>query len=161
MNNPVRNRSLQAAMAAVAGLMLVAPAMAEVKADGGWVRASAPGSKTTAAYLTLTNTGTEQRRLMKITSTVSDDVSVHRTSVTAQGNMRMWPMAVVAVEPGQTLKLEPGGIHVMINALKAPLVAGQKVPLTMKFDGGEAEFTLMLEVRPLVPMEMDMGMKMD
>jgi copper(I)-binding protein len=37
----------------------------------------------------------------------------------------------------------------MLNALKTPLVAGQRVPLTMKFDGGEAEFTLVLEVRPL------------
>jgi copper(I)-binding protein len=39
----------------------------------------------------------------------------------------------------------------MFDALKSPLVAGQKVPLTLKFDGGEPEFTIQLEVRPLVP----------
>jgi copper(I)-binding protein len=124
---------------------------AEVKAVDGWARATPPGSKVGAAYLTFTNTGSEQRKLLKITSTISDEVTLHRTSVTSQGTTRMWPMAVLAVEPGETLRLEPGGIHVMFNALKSPLVAGQKVPLTIKFDGGEPEFTLLLEVRPLVP----------
>jgi copper(I)-binding protein len=76
-------------------------------------------------------------------------VSIHCTSITETGVARMWPMAVLAVDADTTLRLEPGGLHVMFNALKAPLVAGQKVPLTMKFDGGEPEFTLMLEVRPL------------
>src|SRR5690606_34577970 len=93
----------------------------------------------------------EERKLLRITSPVSDAVSLHRTSMTAQGVSRMWPLAVLAVEPGQALHMEPGGVHVMFTALRAPLVAGQKVPLTLKFDGGEPEFTLLLEVRPLVP----------
>lgn len=136
---------------AIASLAWSGWAAAEVKASGGWARATAPGTKVAAAYLVLTNTGAEERKLMKIVTTVSDEVSVHRTSVDSQGVTRMWPMSVLAVPAGETLRLEPNGLHVMINKLKAPLVAGQKVPLTMKFDGGEPEFTLMLEVRPLVP----------
>jgi copper(I)-binding protein len=151
MNNPIRMRAPAAVLAAVAGLALTVPVAAEVKAVDGWARATPPGSKVGAAYVTFTNTGSEQRKLLKITSTISDEVTLHRTSVTSQGTTRMWPMAVLAVEPGETLRLEPGGIHVMFNALKSPLVAGQKVPLTIKFDGGEPEFTLLLEVRPLVP----------
>jgi copper(I)-binding protein len=151
MNNLKRCRYVAAAVLAAGVLIQAVPAAAEVKASEGWARATTPGARVGAAYFVLTNTGEEQRKLLKITSPVSDNISVHRTSITPQGTARMWPMAVLAVEPGETLRLEQGGLHVMFNALKVPLVAGQKVPLTMKFDGGEAEFTLVLEVRPLVP----------
>jgi hypothetical protein len=149
MNN-VRRLIGSIALAATS-LALVATANAQVAAASGWARATTPGAKVAAAYLTLTNSGAQSRKLLKITSTVSDAVSIHQTSITAQGTARMWPMAVLAVAPGQTLRLEPGGMHVMLGDLKAPLIAGQKVPLTMKFDGGEAEMTILLDVRPLVP----------
>ncbi|HUG73049.1 MAG TPA: copper chaperone PCu(A)C [Steroidobacteraceae bacterium] len=151
MNNPIQPgiRLAGTALAVVLGLGLAAPAVAEVQASDGWVRATAPGAKVAAAYLTLRNTGDEDRKLLKIVSPVSDEVSIHRTSITETGVARMWPMALLAVDAGTTLRLEASGLHVMLNALKTPLVAGQKVPLTMKFDGGEAEFTLVLEVRPL------------
>lgn len=146
MNTALRIRAL-AALAL--GLALPSLAPAEVKASAGWARATTPGAKTAAGYLTFTNSGAEERRLLKIVSPVSDDVSLHRTSIDEKGMTRMWPMAVLAVQPGETLRLEPGGIHVMFGALKTALVAGQKVPLTIKFDGGEPEFTVQLEVVPL------------
>jgi copper(I)-binding protein len=152
MNNasaPIRIRLPGAVLAAVLGLALAMPASAEMKASDGWVRAPAPGARAATAYLTLTNTGDEERKLMKIVTTVGDEVSIRRSSFAETGVERLWPMAVLAVDPDTTLRLEPGGLLVMLNALKTPLVAGQKVPLTMKFDGGEPEFTLMLEVRPL------------
>lgn len=138
------------ALAALAlGLVLPGMAAAEVKASNGWARATPPGAKTAAGYLTFTNSGDEERSLLKIVSPVSDEVSLHRTSIDEKGMTRMWPMAKLALEPGETLRLEPAGIHVMFGALKTALVAGQKVPLTIKFDGGEPEFTVMLEVVPL------------
>lgn len=150
MNNAYRTRRLALLTAALA--LGTAPfAAAEVKVVEGWARATTPGAKVAAAYLTLSNSGDEERKLLKIVSPVSDEVSIHRTSVTNEGVARMWPMAVLAVDAGETLRMDPGGLHVMFNALKTPLVAGQKVPLTLKFDGGEPEFSVMLEVRPLVP----------
>src|SRR5690606_12022491 len=150
MNNATRTRGL-ALILALASAAAAPFASAEIKAQDGWARATTPGATVGAAYLTLANSGDTERKLLKITSPVSDAVSLHRTSMTAQGVSRMWPLAVLALEAGQTLSMEPGGVHVMFTALRQPLVAGQKVPLTMKFDGGEPEFTLLLEVRPLVP----------
>lgn len=147
MNTAIRIRSLGALVGL--GLALSGPAAAEVKGSAGWARATTPGARVAAGYLTLTNSGEEERRLLKIASPVSDEVSLHRTSITETGVARMWPLAKLAVPAGETLRMDPGGIHVMFNALKAPLVVGQKIPLTLKFDGGEPEFTLLLEVRPL------------
>ena len=145
MNNAIRNRTL----ATLAVLALSLPATAQVTATAGWARATPPGAKVAAAYLTLANSGEEESRLLKVTSPVSDQINLHRTSITETGVARMWPLALLAVPAGGTLHMDPGGVHVMFNALKAPLVAGQKIPLTLKFDGGQPEFTVMLEVRPL------------
>src|SRR5687767_5399522 len=151
MNNALRPPRAGAAVLAALLMTVAGTAAAEIKASNGWVRATPPGSNVAAAYLTLTNTGDEERRLLKIVSTVTDEVTLHRTSITSEGVTRMWPLGVLALAPRETLKLEPNGVHVMFNALKAPLIAGQKVPLTIKFDGGEPEFTVLVEVRPLVP----------
>jgi copper(I)-binding protein len=99
----------------------------------------------------LTNKGTEARSLLKIVSPVSDKVSLHQTSMDPQGVSRMWPVAKLELQPGESVRFEPGGRHVMFDDIKAPFVAGEKVPLTLKFNGGEPEFTIDLEVRPLVP----------
>jgi copper(I)-binding protein len=66
MNNAqtaIRIRLPVAALAAVLGLALAMPAIAEVKAGDGWARATAPGAKVAAAYLTRTHPGDEQRTL--------------------------------------------------------------------------------------------------
>lgn len=148
-------RGLLAAMAVSAATMLSAPAAAQVGAEGGWVLATPPGAKSAAAYLVFTNKGEEPRKLLKIVSTVSDQVSMHASSIDAQGVARMWPLSGLEIGPGEVVRFEPGGRHVMLDALKAPLVAGGKVPLTLRFDGGEPEFTILLEVRPLVPAAAD------
>lgn len=148
MNTAFRTRAL-----AALGLALPAMASAEVQATGGWARATTPGAQTAAGYVTFTNSGDEERSLLKIVSPVSDQITLHRTSIDENGMTRMWPMAKLVVPPGETLRLEPGGIHLMLGALKTALAPGQKVPLTLKFDGGEPEFTIQLEVMPLTALE--------
>ena len=149
MNTAHRIRTVAVAALAMTGLVLSAPALADVTASEAWARATPPGAKSGAIYLTLVNPANEERKLLKIVTPLSDEVMVHQTSVTELGVARMWPMAWLNVDAGQTVKMQPGGLHVMVNALKTPLVAGQKFPLTLKFDGGEAEFTVQVEVRPL------------
>src|SRR5688572_558572 len=107
MNNAIRRRCALPALIGAVGLLATGVAAAEVKATEGWARATTPGAKSAAAYITFTNTGTEQRKLLKIVSTVSDEVSIMRTSITETGATRMWPMAVLAIEPGETLRMQP------------------------------------------------------
>jgi periplasmic copper chaperone A len=131
--------------------LFAAAAMADVVGSDGWSRATPPGAKQAVGYLVLTNNGSEQRKLLKITSTISDEVSIHRSNISSQGVAQMWPVGFVRLEAGETMRFDPSGYHVMFTGLKKPLKAGDKVPLVLQFDGLEKPFTVMLEVRPLVP----------
>jgi periplasmic copper chaperone A len=139
------------ALAAILGLTLAAPAMADVVGSAGWSRATPPGAKEAVGYLVLTNNGDEERKLLKITSPVSDRVGIHRSTVDSQGVARMWPVGSVTLAPGESLRFEPSGLHVMFSELLKPFKAGEKIPLTLQFDGFEKPFTVLLEVRSLVP----------
>jgi copper(I)-binding protein len=48
--------------------------------------------------------------------------------------MKMRPVKAIEVAPGEPAVLKPGGLHVMLMGLKAPLVKGQSFPLTLVFE---------------------------
>ena len=110
-----------------------------------------PGASVGVGYMVVTNTGTERRTLLRITSPVCDTVMLHQSSIDANGLARMWPVASLALGPGEAVRFEPNGRHVMFSDLNSPFMAGTTVPLTLEFDGGEKAVTVQLEVRPLVP----------
>lgn len=132
-------------------LFLSLPAGAEIVAVEGWARATVPGATSAAGYLILTNTSDGERKLLRLTSTVTDEVSLHQSSVDANGVSRMWPIAALELKSGEQVHFAPNGKHVMFRNLNAPLVAGTTVPLTFQFDKGEAPVTVLLQVKPLVP----------
>ena len=48
----------------------------------------------------------------------------------------------LAIEPGKTVKLAPGGYHVMLTDLKSPLKQGDKLPITLEFEkAGKVQVT--------------------
>lgn len=130
-------------------LMAASPVFAAVEATEGWTRATPPGTKVAVGYFTLRNTGKGRRELLKITSPLAGMVSLHQTSVDARGVSRMWPVGKLALAPGQVLRFEPMGTHVMLEGLVEGLRAGARVPLTLVFQD-EAPVTVQLDVRPLV-----------
>jgi periplasmic copper chaperone A len=144
-------RMVVLALAATSGLLHTLPAAADVVGEAGWTRATPPGVSVGVGYLVLTNKGTETRKLLRIVSTVSDRVTLHQSSVDSQGVARMWPLAGIELRPGESMRFDPNGRHVMFTDLKSPFVAGTRVQLQLQFDGGEKEFTVLLEVQPLVP----------
>jgi hypothetical protein len=97
-------------------------------------RPTAPGQPTGGGYLTVTNRGTAPDRLVGASApSVAQAVEVHEMRL--EGNvMRMREIGTLELPPGKTVKLEPGGLHLMIMGLKGPLAAGQHVPLTLTFE---------------------------
>ena len=137
------------AVALVPGLLLGGLAQAGIESSEAWTRATPPGTKVAVGYLTLRNTGKVKRELLKITSPAAQAVSLHQTSVDANGVSRMWPIGKLELAPGEVLRFEPNGRHLMLEGLGASLVAGKRVAVTLVFEQ-EAPVTVQLEVRPLV-----------
>ena len=125
--------SLSRKLLPLAGILLFgAPAIAgEIVADHPWSRATPPGASTGAFYVTLTSPDGD--RLVGATSPASSGASVH--DMTMDGNiMRMREVVGgLTLPPGQAVALQPGGYHIMLTGLKAPLKRGETVQLHLTF----------------------------
>ena len=61
-------------------------------------------------------------------------IQIHMTEMT-NGVMSMKEVeGGIEIPAGGTIQLEPGGNHVMLMGLKAPLVEGETLPLTLVFE---------------------------
>src|SRR5476649_307499 len=137
-----------ACAALVAGL-LAAPARAqEVKAGDltithAWSRATPGGAKVAGGYLTIENKGSTADRLIGGSGDVTDLIEVHEMT-TSNGVMTMRPLDKgLTIDPGKTVKLAPGGYHLMMFDLKNPLKQGDKVPVTLEFEkAGKVQISL-------------------
>jgi copper(I)-binding protein len=137
------------ACATVLSCFLVAAALAEeVKAGDlvitqAWSRATPGGAKVAGGYLTIENKGSTPDRLIGGAADVADKVQVHEMA-TNEGVMTMRPLdRGLAIEPGKTVKLAPGGYHLMLQGLKSPLKQGDKVPVTLEFEkAGKVKLSL-------------------
>jgi len=109
-----------------------------------WSRPTASGMPTGVAYLSITNNGPREDTLLAASTPAAARVEFHRTSVEA-GMARMRPAGVLVVGPNITVTAEPGGLHLMLVDLKAPLVAGTFVPLVLIFKSA-GEITVQLQV---------------
>jgi copper(I)-binding protein len=107
-----------------------------------WCRATPPGAKVGAAYLTIENKGTAADRLVGLSSPASGQAEVHEMSM-ANGVMTMRPVTGgVALPPGKKVTLSPGGYHIMLTGLKAPLKEGEMLHVTLKFEkAGDVDAT--------------------
>ena len=111
-------------------------------------RPTPPGARTGAAYFTIVNAGKNADRLVRAVSPVADAVELH--SMAMDGNvMRMRAIAALDVPAGSSVTLGSGGQHVMLVGLKRPLVAGERIPLTLTFEkAGTVDVSAWVEAAP-------------
>jgi periplasmic copper chaperone A len=131
---------LSIASATLATLLALAPARAdEVKAGDlvisqAWTRATPNGAKIGGGYVTIENKGSAPDRLIGGSADVAGKVEVHEMSMVG-GVMKMRPVENgLTIDPGKTVKLAPGGYHLMMMDLKSQLKQGDKVPVTLEFE---------------------------
>ena len=124
-----------------------------------WSRPNPPGAPTAAGYLTITNTGKTPDRLLGGSSPVATKIEVHEMSMTG-GIMRMRPVAGGLVLPaGQTVKLEPGGFHLMIIGPNHAFKVGDHIPATLRFEhAGEIRVEFYVEAAPAADSHSMQGM---
>ena len=140
---------MKSLVAALLVTLVAAPAVAAgpISVEKAWVRPAAKGLPTSAAYFTIRNTGPADS--LEGVSTPAGRASLHM-SMNHDGMMMMHGMSAVPVPAGGAVSFAPGGYHVMIEGLKAPLTAGQTTPLTLRFaKAGKIE--VQAPVRPTAP----------
>jgi len=113
-----------------------------------WSRATPGGAKVGGGYLTIENKGSTPDRLIGGSADVADKVEVHEMAMN-NGVMTMRPLDKgLVIEPGKTVKLAPGGYHLMLLDLKSPLKQGDKLPVTLEFEKA-GKVSLSLDVQSI------------
>lgn len=119
-------------MAALTGPAISADTtVAELTIHDPWARASV-GSGAGAAYFSVVNNGHGDDRLLAASTDVADAAELH-THIKDGDVMRMRRIDAIDLPAGATTALQPGGLHVMLLGLKAPLQSGEVFPLTLSF----------------------------
>ncbi|MBP0466098.1 copper chaperone PCu(A)C [Roseomonas sp. PWR1] len=109
-----------------------------------WTRAAGANANG-AGFMRLANTGAQPDRLISAASPIARAVELH-THIREGEVMRMRPVNDIPVPGGQTVELRPGGLHVMLIGLTAPLQQGARVPVTLRFErAGEVTVELAVE----------------
>lgn len=139
-------RSLLAASAALAVLPAAAHdyAAGDIRIDHPWTRAAGANANG-AGFMTLRNAGAQPDRLLSATTPAARVVELH-THLREGDVMRMRPVQDIPVPAGGSVELRPGGLHLMLIGLAAPLQQGGRVPLTLRFErAGEVQVELSVE----------------
>jgi copper(I)-binding protein len=123
------------------------PAWAQVSVERPWSRATPPGARIGVGFMELKNAGTAPERVLGATSPVAGRVQMHVTE--RDGDvMKMRQVESLEIPAGGTFELKPGGAHLMLMELKAPLKKGERVPLTLRLGNG-GELQVEMSVAPM------------
>ena len=108
-----------------------------VEIKSAWVRSAAEGRTITAAYFIACNKTAETRKITSVASPLTPIVEIHETTRSEDGAMKMRPVADIELPAGGMAHAKPGGLHVMLINLTAPIAAGESAPLTFTLDNDE------------------------
>ena len=123
MNTLLRTLLLLTAMGSVS-------AWAQVKVEHAWARATVQGQKATGAFMKIT--APQATQLVAVSTPVAGVAELHEMKMDG-GVMKMRAMPALALPANQAVELKPGGYHLMLMDLKAPLAKDSSVALTLTF----------------------------
>ena len=100
-----------------------------------WARATPPAAMAGAGYLTITNDGAADDRLVAVHTDVATNPQIHEMAMDS-GNMTMRELPDGVVIPaGESVTLQPGGYHLMLIGLdETGLVQGTTIKVTLIFE---------------------------
>ena len=120
---------------------------ADLVVENAWVRLSPPVAQSTAAYVVIRNTGSENVKMIAVSCDVAASVSLHSMHMNGK-RMVMSQIPEMEIPANGEVQLTPGGSHVMLMGLKYPLKEGQMVEIVFHLSNGEA-LTVMAPVRDM------------
>lgn len=135
----------------LAALLLSASVFAgDIQIEKAWARATAPGQNVAGVDLTITSK--QAATLVGASSAVCKTIELHSmTMAHDSGMMKMREVETIELPAGKPVNLGESGYHLMLTGLKAPLKAGESVPLTLEIKVSKrmVKVEAKAEVRPL------------
>lgn len=107
----------------------------DVQAQGAYARAVPPGQSNSAAFVSLVNDSDASHALVAVESGASKVTEMH-THLMEEGMMKMRRVDRIDLPAGETVKLQPGGLHLMLIGLTRQLSPGEDVEITLVFEDG-------------------------
>lgn len=129
----------------LAGAPALAADASSLMVHGAWAAPTLPGQTTGVAYVNLHNMQSVQVILKKLESPDAERAEFHTHTVDAQGVMRMEKQEALSIPAGAMADMQPGGQHIMLFGLRAPLKQGDTLHLV--FSDGAAELPVDVPVR--------------
>ena len=109
-------------------------AIGTLELRGGFARATLPNAPVGGAFVTITNNGATDDRLVSVSSPAADVGQLHTMEMVGDVmKMHALPDGIV-IPAGQTVTLEPSGLHIMLMGLKQALVEGETLKVTLTFE---------------------------
>jgi len=118
----------------------------DLKLMAPWVRASVPGQVNGAGYVQIDNKAKQGDRLVSASASGVNRVELH-TIITENGVAKMREVTGIDVPASGSVRLSPGGFHIMFLGLTEPFKAGATVPVTLKFEKS-GEVKVNFEIKP-------------
>ena len=137
---------------AAALVLLTTPVLASsaaIQVSKAWARPAAQGGNG-AGYAVISNSGPKADKLTAAASPVAASIKIHESMI-MNGQAMMHPRpGGLAIPPGGTASLKPGGFHLMMMGLKRPLKAGEHFPMVLTFQKA-GKVSVDFVVQPMPP----------
>jgi copper(I)-binding protein len=112
----------------------------EIHFSDGWVRVSEYSDHEggmTGAFAKIENHTANDVTLVGGYAEIAGMVEVHEVVMIDKEMKMQQKEGGIVIKAGETVTLEPGGLHVMLMGLKKPILEGDEITLTLDFDGYE------------------------
>ena len=118
-----------------ASMEMAAPVTAgDLTIEGYWVKAMLPGQPVAGGFLTLTNKGASDDKLVTATSAKSGRVELHEMLMKGDVMEMRAIEGGIAIPAGATVELAPSGLHIMFFDVTETFKDGDVVPVTLTFE---------------------------
>lgn len=144
------------------GMALADSAHTGVMVETPMIAATPPNAKVAGGFVSLTNHQEEDDTLIaaRISSDVAGMVQLHQMKMDGDVMQMSEIEGGINVPAGETITLQPGGLHIMLMQMPGGLAEGQTHEMTLVFEkAGEIEVSFEVKPRSMIIEMLGSGMK--
>jgi len=116
-------------------LPMTSLAQMNIRVEDAYSREMPPTATNIAVYVTIRNVGSHGVSLESVSTDAAESAMIHRSTM-ANGMMTMEHVSELYIAPRENVRLEPGGVHIMLAGLRRPLRAGDLIRMNLNFSNG-------------------------